>query len=226
MTPMELPKKNSTYKKDREKLILNGLSQVEKVHSIFTYRYQLFKRMSPDDLQDMKQDCVVEMIHAVDRFDVSKNVKLSTYLNPRIQGFFKDYLKKQTKQRAMRELEFLEGSVDFIQGEIDEVLSLNKDQAILLLEKLNITNDIMEDILIDISHNVDSYEIFDSLTALPDTRIYIILGYYVMNKSIKELSAELGFKPDTGWVYRMKREGIEKLQELLVEKRILKEDTI
>jgi RNA polymerase sigma factor (sigma-70 family) len=223
---MEPHKEKSTKKRNREKLILAGLKQVEKVHSIFVYRYQLFKRMSKDDLADMKQDCVVEMIHAVDRFDPSKNVKLSTYLNPRIQGFFKDALKKQTKQRALKQIEFIEESIDFICGEMDEVLSLNKEQAIILLEELNITNDNIEDLLIDISHNANSYEVFDSLASLPDTRIYIILGYYVMDKSIKELSTELGFKPDTGWVYRMKREGIEKLQELLVEKRILKEDTI
>jgi len=218
--------KKKSLKTNRKELILKGMKQVETVHSIFMHRYQLFKYMSKEDLADMKQDCIVEMIHAVDRFDPLKNVKLSTYLNPRIQGFFKDFLKKQTKQRALKQVEILEESLDFVCGEMEEVLSLNKEQAIVLLEQLNITSDNMEDLLIDISHNVDSYEIFDSLTTLPDTRIYIILGYYVMNKSIKELSAELGFKPDTGWVYRMKREGIEKLQELLVDKRILKEDTI
>jgi len=219
-------KKKFTEIKNREQLILDGLKQVEKVHSIFVYRYQLFKHMSKDDLADMRQDCVVEMIHAVDRFDPGKKVKLATYLNPRIQGFFKDALKKRTKQRALRQAEFATVSVDFVCGEIDEVLALSKEQATVLLEKLNITNDIMEDMLVDISHNVDSYEIFDSLASLPDTRIYIILGYYVMNKSIKELSAELGFKPDTGWVYRMKREGIEKLQGLLADKQILKEDIV
>jgi len=226
MTQMEPHKRASTKTQIKRKtLILEGYKLVEKVHAIFVNKYQLYKYLSPDDLADMKQDCVVEMIKAVDRYDSKRGVKLTTYLNPRLQGFFKDQLKKQAKARALRQTDYLDITLDFVCCEIDEVLSLNREQATIRLDQLNISNDVIQDILLDISDNSDSYEIFDSLASLPDTRIYIILGYYVMNKSIKELSKELGFSPDTGWVYRMKREGIVKLQSLLIDKRILKEET-
>lgn len=226
MNQTELHKKKlQNHLKIREERILSGLELVTKIHNIYTHRYQLFKRFSKDELDDMKQDCVVEMIYAVDRFDPSRNVKLSTYLNPRIQGFFKDELKKSSKLRMLQQTDLVDVSFDFVCKEIDEVLSLNKDQAYLRLDSLNLSNDNIQDILLDVSSDQNSYEIFDSLTLLPDIRIYIILSYYIMNKSIKELSKELGFNPDTGWIYRMKREGIKKLKELLVHKKILKEDT-
>ena len=216
--------KCTTFSKVRKDRILEGFELVKKLHNIYIHRYQLFRYMSKDDLEDIRQDCVVEMIHAVDRFDVSKNVKLTTYLNYRIQGFFKDVFKHYAKQRQLSNKDTLDISLDFVCKEINEILDLNKKQAFLYFSELNVSKkDSIKNVLLDISYTQDSYEIFDSLTSLPDSRIYIILGYYIMNKSIKEISQELGFGPDTGWVYRMKRESIAKLQKLLIKKKMLKE---
>lgn len=226
MIQTEQHKQKSLTSKIREKRILEGLELVKKLHSIYKLKYTLYKRMSKEDLDDMLQDCTVEMIRAVDRFDENRGVKLSTYLNPRIRGSLTDTLRKLSKEIAMRQPAAMDVSVDFVCGEIDNIMSLNKEQAYIKLEKLNLSEDHIQDILIDISSDGQSYEIFDSLTNLPDVRIYIILGYYIMNKSIKEISKELGFNPETGWIYRLKREGIVKLKELLIDKKILKEDSL
>lgn len=226
MIQTEQHKRKSRILKIREKQILEGLELVKKVHSIYKLKYALYKKMSKEDLDDMLQDCIVEMIRAVDRFDENRGVKLLTYLNPRIRGSLTDTLRKLSKESAMRQPAFMDVSIDFICGEIDNIMSLNKDQAYIKLDKLNLSEDYIQDIFIDISSDSQSYEIFDSLTDLPDVRIYIILSYYVMNKSIKEISKELGFNPDTGWIYRLKREGIDKLKELLIDKKILKEDSL
>lgn len=219
-------KPKSQISKLREKRILDGLELVKKLHNAYKFKYSLYKRMSKEDLDDLMQDCTVEMIRAVDRFDEKRGVKLTTYLNPRIRGCLTDAMRKLSKELAMRQPAMMDLSVDFVRGEIDNIMSLDKDQAYIKLEKLNLSEDHIQDIIIDISSDGQSYEIFDSLTLLPDVRIYIILCYYVMNKSIKEISKELGFNPDTGWIYRLKREGIEKLKELLVHKKILKEDSV
>lgn len=220
---MEQYKTSHMKKKCRDKLIFDGIQIVNNICSVFINKYQLYNFMSKEDLEDLNQDCIIEMINVVNRFDTKRNLKLITYLTPRIQGFLKDQLKKLNKQK-MLELPKLVNISEYLKHTINEVFSLNKQQLVLKIKELNLTNSKIKNISIDISNNEYTYEIFDSLFFLPNVRIYIILSYYILDKSIKEVSKELNFNPNTGWVYRMKREGIKELKRLLKQKQIIKQN--
>ena len=202
----------------RKAYILEGMEITEKRFSIFVHKHKLYAFLSKESLEDLKQDCMVEMIMTVDKFDVTQRVKLVTYLLPRIDGFLKDFVKKQIKIAPSVEMEKV---LSIISIEIDKALKKDSDHTILDLEKLEVSEETIKELVLEMGYHPDSFEIFESLIKLPESRLKVLLGYYVMNKSVKELSKELGFSPDTGWVYRLKNEGIKTLKEMLREKGLI-----
>lgn len=204
-------------KKEKDKLILEGYSLVVRLHRSFVSTYYLTKYLSKEDIEDMRQDCVIEIIRKINTFDPSRKVKLTTYLTPRIIGFFKDSLIRE-KQRRQPDLEKLLGSIT---SSIGVVFESNEKGVSKELERLNITNIDIKNLILDLDCSVEVVGIFESLDDKPDVRMQVILGFYLLNKSIKELSNELGYSTQAGWVYRLKREGIEQLKNILRERGIL-----
>lgn len=204
-------------KQDRNKLILEGYALVVRLHRNFVSTHHLRKYLSKEDLEDMKQDCIIEVIGKISNFDHSRGVKLTTYLTPRVIGFFKDFLIKQ-KQLRQPDLEKL---IDTITNSIGSIFESSESDINKQLEKLNITNTDIKGLILDLDCSVEVIDIFQSLAEKPDVRMQVILGFYMLNKSIKELADELCYAPGTNYVYRLKREGIEKLKNILRERGVL-----
>jgi len=202
----------------RDKYILDGLEILDKEYEVFVNKYYLKRYMSKEDLEDMKSDVMIEMIHAIDRFDPSKS-KLSTFLSPRLKGAFKDCIRKESKIREKEIKLFLEK----VSNDLDEALSAEPQKISECLKNFHITDAQYKDICIEISEDdvILNHHLFDSLLQLPEKRVYIILGYFILDKSIKEIADDLNLSASSGWVYKLKRQSVEHLKEILKTKGVL-----
>lgn len=206
----------------RNKLVTNGIEIVNKIYSWFTYRYNLYSYMSKEDLEDMKQDAIVEMLYVVDnKFDETKKNKLSTYLTPRITGFFKDHIKKLLQRKDIDISLVLIN--DTVPNELTDNLcsfinvdSLKIEQLQDMLSCLGISDpDIINDILNESCKYPELNEILQAMTCITHNTKVIILSYYLLDKSIVEIARLLDLNPDTGFIYRVKRQGIQQLKDEL-----------
>jgi RNA polymerase sigma-B factor len=73
------------YEQERERLVLEHLGIVRSVAARFKYR--------GESLEDLQQIGVIGLIKAIDRFDASREVKLTTYAVPFIAGEIHHYLR-------------------------------------------------------------------------------------------------------------------------------------
>ena len=202
----------------REELLNEGMDTTVKLFNTFVKQHKLRSFMSREDLEDMKQECLIEMIKVVDeKFDPSRGYRLATYLGPRINGFMKDYIGLLVKHREPDN----EVAVELFTARISHVVRMPKPQVQAEIDKLNLGDDQVKDLMLDLAHFKDGFEIVEALTSLPDSSLTVILGYYVLNQSIQELSEQHGFDPGAGWLSKIKREGIETLKQILREKGVL-----
>lgn len=127
--------------KAREKLIRGNLKLVLSVIQRFTNR--------GENMDDLFQVGCIGLIKAIDRFDISQNVRFSTYAVPMIQGELRRYLRdfnsirvsrslKDTAYRAMKAKEKLtaktlrEPTIDEIAKEMGE----KRESVVLALESI------------------------------------------------------------------------------------------
>ncbi len=202
-------------KSQRDNLILEGLTILNKEAEIFVNRYMLRRFMSKEDIEDMKSDCIIEIINKIESYDPTK-AKLGTYLGPRIKGSFKDFLRKQDTVKKGETKYFIET----FHKEIVELFSLDSKGVTVFLKNLKIPNEHLKEICFNISDDdsILNYHLFESLIDLPDKRIYILLGYYILDKNIKELADELDLSAKSGWIYKLKRDSLKYLKETLTER--------
>jgi len=200
-------------KKKSETLEEKGVGVVNVVFSRFvnTHRLRLYK--SAEDLEDMRQECYIEMLARLPKFKPDRGA-LSTFLSPRIVGFVKDQLKKDKRLRK-KETKYHQTR---IRSQFVDILQLDKQGAVVYLSNLNIPDSEIENLIIDIADLDESQNLLDSFCSLSDTRLYIIICYFLLDKRIEEISSALNFAVDSGWVHRIKREGIKILQQELLNK--------
>ena len=203
----------------RNTQILYGVELIDKELSVFSAKYRISKFMSHQDIEDMRSGCILEVIQAIDRFDESKNVKLITFLSPRIRGYFKDFLKKENKIKYIS----ITDLVETISPKIDKVFSLDDAYINNYLNELNLENIDYQTIYIDITkaEKTLSDQVIESIISMPTVRSYIILSYYILDNSIKEISEELGVNYSSGWVHKLKRKSLEMLRDKLKSKGVL-----
>jgi RNA polymerase sigma factor (sigma-70 family) len=206
-------------KEQHNKLIDEGIETINKIYNWFIYRYNLYSYMSKEDLEDMKQDAFIEMVHVIDnKFDLEKKNKLSTYLTPRITGFFKDYIKQHLQRKDINISLVLINettSDEFIDSSIN-IDNLKIAQLKDMLNQLDISDpEIINDILNESCRYPELYEILQAMTCITYNTKIIILSYYFLDRSIVEIAKLLDLNPDTGFIYRIKRQGIQKLREEL-----------
>lgn len=195
-----------------------GITATDKLFSSFVRTHRLKTFMSKEDLEDMKQDCYVEMLDVVNnKFDPCRGCKLSTYLTPRLVGFMKDYTGAVIK-RHEPDNEF---AIEIFATKIKSVVELPQQQLFIEIEKLGLSNNQIEDLMLDLSKYENGHEIVEALAELPEACLTVILGYYILNQSIYNLSVKYGFSSDAGWLYKIKREGIETIKKILREKGVL-----
>lgn len=75
----------------RNELVMHYMSLVKKI-AFKTYRNAWFL----DCADELVNEGVIAMINAIDRFDISQNIKFETFASRRIQGAMLDYIHKQS----------------------------------------------------------------------------------------------------------------------------------
>lgn len=85
---------------DRFDAIATGMNIVDKYYKKMCYLYSLPQCMPPEDLQDMKHECVLEMIMAIDRYTAGP-ATIKTFLTHRVRGFFIDFLRGRTRRKKL-----------------------------------------------------------------------------------------------------------------------------
>jgi len=203
--------------KCRNDLIMQGMDVVNGVYGHCLKKYRLYMYLSVDELADLKQDCMVEMIRIIDeKFKPELGFKLSTYLSPRLHGFVKDYIEKITTERCPD----VGNTLELLDAKMQMFKSLPTSQIHISAQEIPTGE--LESLVIEIqSQESEAYEIIDAMLSLPEHRLEVLFGYYFLNKTIRELSEEKGIDPSTGWIYRLRREGIKLLKEALKERGIV-----
>ena len=202
----------------RNLLIFEGIQIVNSIVGSCMKRYQLHLYMSREDLQDLKQECLICMIGCIDRkensFDPNKG-QLSTFLSPRIHGFIKDYIDKFQKAKYINLPEVRE----MLKYKMEKLRHMPLTQV--KLEGTTLTNDKATELVFEIATSEHTYAIMEAMMQLPELRRGVLFSYYCMNQSVREIAIAQGVSHQAGWVYQLRKEGLKMLKDILHEKGVL-----
>jgi len=189
--------------------IKEGIIIVNIIFAMFKNQHHLYNVLSKEELEDMKQEGMIEMLHKIKSFEPERGLVLATFLSPRILGTFKDYIKKEmNRERKQTEI------VKQLKLEEEGYSVKTYEPCVLKLKNLKITKKLTKDLDIDI-RDIDNQNIFGTLDKLSDREKYIIINYYLLNRKTKDIAIELGYS--LAWVSSIKTKGIKKLKQLLTE---------
>ncbi len=199
--------------KAREELINGNLKLVLSILKNFSGRV--------DNLDDLFQVGCVGLVKAIDNFDTSFDVKLSTYACPLILGEIKRYLRDNNSLRISRSIKDiaykslkLKDELVTIDGkeptnkEIADILGITEYEVVNALESLKEPVSMYEPIYNDggdtiylydqIANKEDDYDlesklaIEKALNNLKDREKYILKERYLIGKTQMEIAEELG----------------------------------
>ena len=197
----------------REELINGNLKLVLSILKKFTNRV--------DNLDDLFQVGCIGLVKAIDNFDTSFDVKLSTYACPLILGEVKRYLRDNNSLRISRSIKDiaykalkLKDELVTIDGQepsnqlIAEKLGVTEYEVVNALESLREPVSMYEPIYNDggdtiylfdqVSNKKDEYDLESKLSlekylnSLKPRERYILDQRYIMCKTQMEIAAELG----------------------------------
>jgi RNA polymerase sigma factor (sigma-70 family) len=195
-------------KKTKKQLqIEEGIKIVNILYNKFMFELQPFKYLSKEDLEDIKQDAYIKMIETIDRYDESRGTQLSTFITPRIRWFFFDCLRKLSREQKI--------DTDLKVSLAYEWLKETEGTLDILLNVVQLSNNTSDESLVDLFDSSKGMALIDCLMSLPRDRAYVLLGHYVFDKPIKEISDELGFTIDSGWIYKVKKDSLDYLKKNL-----------
>lgn len=212
---IELFKKVQNNDKDaRDKLIEDNLRLVLSILKKFVNRV--------DNMDDLFQVGAIGLVKAIDNFDLSYNVKFSTYAVPMIIGEVRRYLRDNSTIRVSRsvkdvafktlkvkeEIMMSTGKEPTIE-EISKILDIDEIDIVCALEATKGTVSIFEPIYNDggetiylfdqianpseSSNNWNNRLMLESaIENLKDKERYILLQRYIQGKTQMEISDELG----------------------------------
>lgn len=196
-----------------------------------------------DNLDDLFQIGCVGLIKAIDNFDISFNVKFSTYAVPMILGELKRYLRDNNSLRISRSIKDiayktlkLKDKLTTINGceptnsEIAKLLNIDEIDIIIALDSLKdpismyepIYNDggdtiYLSDQLEDKSENINSWDISiylkDAINKLRKKEKKILLDRYIIGKTQVEISEELGISQ--AQVSRIEKDAIKTMKKII-----------
>ena len=196
-----------------------------------------------DNLDDLFQIGCVGLIKAIDNFDISFNVKFSTYAVPMILGELKRYLRDNNSLRISRSIKDiayktlkLKDELTTINGceltnsEIAKLLNIDEIDIIIALDSLKdpismyepIYNDggdtiYLSDQLEDKSKNINSWDIsiylIDAINKLRKKEKKILLDRYIIGKTQVEISEELGISQ--AQVSRIEKDAIKTMKKII-----------
>ena len=218
----------------KEELINGNLKLVLSVLKNFTFR--------AIDLDDLFQVGVVGLIKAIDNFDLSHEVRFSTYAVPMILGEIKRYLRDNSSLRVSRSIKDLAYKALKVKDEL--TFKNNKEPAIFeialelglpewevahALNSLKDTVSMSEPIYSDggdviyladqLSNDEGVYDLEtkialrNALTKIKDKEKYIIIQRYMIGRTQTELALEIGISQ--AQISRLEKNGLSKIKKLI-----------
>ncbi len=219
----------------REELIQGNLKLVLSIIKKFNHRNE--------NLDDLFQVGCIGLVKAIDHFDLSYDVKLSTYAVPMILGEVKRYLRDNGSLRVSRSLKDLayhvlrqkeeltkklgrEASIE----EVSEELGVSSLDAITALDAMKSPVSIFEPIYNDGGDTIYLYDqiedkrlkekdldvdlaITDAIRDLDSRERYIIEERYITGKTQMEIASELGISQ--AQISRLEKNAIHTLKKTL-----------
>jgi len=195
-----------------------------------------------ENMDDLFQVGCVGLIKAIDNFDLSYDVKFSTYSVPMITGEIKRYLRDNSSVRVSRSIKDLafhslqkKEELTIINGkeptvkEIADALNLPEFDVMLALDSMKDTVSMFEPIYNDGSDTIylsdqlednkdNEYDIHtklavkEALNKLRDKEKYVLFERFLVGKTQMELSKELGVSQ--AQISRLERSGIESIKKM------------
>ena len=218
----------------KEELINGNLKLVLSVLKNFTFR--------AIDLDDLFQVGVVGLIKAIDNFDLSHEVRFSTYAVPMILGEIKRYLRDNSSLRISRSIKDLAYKALKVKDEL--TFKNNKEPAVFeialelgfpewevaqALNSLKDTVSMSEPIYSDggdviyladqLSNDEGVYDLEtkialrNALTKIKDKEKYIIIQRYMIGRTQTELALEIGISQ--AQISRLEKNGLSKIKKLI-----------
>ena len=232
---IELFKKyNSGDKLAKEYLINGNLKLVLSLLKSFTGRC--------DNMDDLFQVGCIGLIKAIENFDLSHDVKFSTYAVPMILGEIKRFLRDNSSVRISRSIKdlaykILKTKEDYIKenikeptiSELSSILGVSEFEIANALNSLKDTVSMYEPIYSDggdiiyLADQLAFYEgvydketkiaLIDALDKLKEKEKYIIKERYMMGKTQMELAEEIGISQ--AQISRLEKNGIRNIRKLI-----------
>lgn len=196
-----------------------------------------------DNMDDLFQIGCIGLIKAIDNFDLSHNVKFSTYAVPMILGEVKRYLRDNNSLRISRSIKDVayktiklkdelttRDGVEPTNEEIAKILGVDEIDIALALDSLKepvsmfepIYNDggdtiYLSDQLEDKKENINSWDISiylrDAIDKLKAKERKILIDRYLMGKTQVEISEEIGISQ--AQVSRLEKDAIKSVKKLI-----------
>lgn len=209
--------KKTGDKKLREQIILHYLPLVK--HIVGRIIHSNFPK---NDYEDILNQAVIGLISAVERFDINKGVKFSTYATLRIRGEVLDYFRSKdylprTIRKKYKNIEEIAEKMEQLYGrnvtdqEIAEKLGMNIDEYYKILEYINVYSMVSLEELIEsnlflaktkekcgdnpediVNFNEVKNMLASSINSLPEKEKIIITLYYYEDLTYREISKILG----------------------------------
>ena len=196
-----------------------------------------------DNMDDLFQIGCVGLIKAIDNFDLSFNVKFSTYAVPMILGEVKRYIRDNSSVKISRSIKDIayktlklknelttKNGISPTNSEIASILGIDEIEISLALDSLKdpvsmyepIYNDggdtiYLSDQLEDKKDNINSWDISiylrDSINKLREKERKILVDRYLIGKTQIEISEEIGISQ--AQVSRLEKDAIKKVKKMI-----------
>ena len=196
-----------------------------------------------DNMDDLFQIGCIGLIKAIDNFDLSHNVKFSTYAVPMILGEVKRYLRDNNSMRISRSIKDIayksiklkdelttKNGKEPTNEEIAGILGVDEIDIVIALDSLKepvsmfepIYNDggdtiYLSDQLEDKKDNINSWDINiylkDAFDKLKGKERKILIDRYLMGKTQVEISEEIGISQ--AQVSRLEKDAISNVKRLI-----------
>ncbi len=203
----------------------------------------LKKYNNRDNMDDLFQVGCIGLIKAIDNFDLSHEVKFSTYAVPMILGEIRRYLRDNSSLRISRsikdnaykvlkareELTNLLGREPKL-SEITKKLDMEEKEVIEAIDSMKDTISMFEPIYNDggdtiylsdqLEDNKDYYDndtkiaLYEALKKLKTKEQYILLERYITGKTQLELASEIGISQ--AQISRLEKNSIEKIKKMIL----------
>ena len=219
----------------KEELVNGNLKLVLSILKKFSNR--------TDNMDGLFQIGCIGLIKSIDNFDLSHQVKFSTYAVPMILGEIKRYLRDNNSLRISRSIKDIAykslrikeefttiNGIEPTNKEVADMLGIEEIDVILAIESLKepvsmnepIYNDggdtiYLSDQLEDKSDNINSWDINiylkDAIEQLQQKEKKILIDRYLMGKTQVEISEEIGISQ--AQVSRLEKNAISNIKKLI-----------